>query len=99
VQFLAETIDRLQPARVRERHRRLGPAVELERVGRGKRNVKGAATLAGFLRPAPDAAALAMFGPHADEIAAALARRDAQPLHPHQVGPSVREHVVDRSLS
>ena len=62
VQILAETIDRLQPTRVRERHRRLGPAVELERVGRGKRNVKGAATLAGFLRPAPDSAALAMFG-------------------------------------
>ena len=49
IQILAETIDRLQPAGVRERHRRFGPAVEFERVGSGKRNVEGAPALAGFL--------------------------------------------------
>jgi hypothetical protein len=95
IKILAEAIDLLQPSGVRERHRRFGPAVNLERVSRGERNAKGAPALAGFLRTAPYAVAVAVPRAHADEVAAALACRDAKPYHPHQVGPGVRADVVD----
>src|SRR5882672_12261619 len=95
VQVVAESLDGFQPAGVGEGHRRFGPAVNLERVGRGERNVKGAAALAGFLRTAPYAVAVAVLRAHADEIAAALACHYAKPLHAYQVGPGVRADVVD----
>jgi hypothetical protein len=36
-----------------------------------------------------------LFGPHADQVATALASHDAEPFHPHEVGPRVRPHIVD----
>ena len=48
VQILTETLDRFQPAGIREGHRRLGPSVDLDRICRGKRDVEGAPALAGF---------------------------------------------------
>ena len=36
-----------------------------------------------------------MFWAHADQIAAALTRHDAQPLHAHQVGPRVQSDIID----
>src|SRR6266851_9181835 len=53
IEIVAEALDRLQPSGVRERHRRLGPAVDLERVCRGERDMKSPAPLPGLLRPAP----------------------------------------------
>lgn len=57
--------------------------------------MEAAATLARFLRPAPNAGALTMLGPHADQVGLALTGHDAQPRHPNEVRRRVRTHVFD----
>jgi len=43
--------------------------------------VKGPAALSGLERATPEAIAVAVLGPHPDEIAAALAGHHAEPHH------------------
>jgi hypothetical protein len=66
VQILAEALDRFQLAGVCEGHRRFSPAIDLDGVRGTERNVEGAATLPGFLRPAPYTGVFAVLRSHAD---------------------------------
>jgi hypothetical protein len=88
-------LDGLLPARVGEGDRRLGPAIEFKRVGRGERDHEGAPPLLGLLRPAPEAVTFAMLRAHLDHVAAALASHIAKPRHADEIGPCMLTDMLD----